>query len=301
MKSENLDVLKSNYEEPHMTEEQIELMKNTIKKAKSENRKAQRNKRVWKYGSMAAAIVAAFLILPNTSVEVAHAMEQIPFIGKLVEAVTLRDYQHVDDRNQADVEIPQIVSGDSTELTKDEMEKLQQSVEEINKEIQSIADGFIKDFENNLNSEEGYQNIGVKSEIVNTTEEYFTLKLICYQVSGSGTQWNYYYTIDLETGERLQLKELFVADADYITLISENIKQQMQDRMSADEKTMFWLENDIEEWNFKQITDETAFYVNEKGNIVISFNEGDVAPMSMGVVTFEIPKEVTAKIRKNIK
>ncbi len=115
---------------------------------------------------------------------------------------------------------------------------------------------------------------------------------------GSGTQWDYYYTIDLKTGERLPLKALFKENADYITPISENIKQQMAAQMKADETVMYWLDDEVEEWNFKQITDETGFYINEHGNIVISFNEGDVAPMYMGVVTFEIPGEVTSAIRK---
>lgn len=52
------------------------------------------------------------------------------------------------------------------------------------------------------------------------------------------------------------------------------------------------------EWNFEAITDETAFYVNEEGNVVISFNEGDVAPVYMGVVTFTIPDETLQGIKK---
>ena len=110
---------------------------------------------------------------------------------------------------------------------------------------------------------------------------------------------NYYYTIDLNTGERLQLKDLFKEGADYITPISENIKEQMREQMASDENKMYWLDDaEVEEWNFKQITDDTAFYLNEKGNIVISFDEGDVAPMYMGVVTFEIPEDVVKDIRK---
>lgn len=73
----------------------------------------------------------------------------------------------------------------------------------------------------------------------------------------------------------------------------------MRAQMAADENKMYWLENgEVPEWNFKSITDDTSFYVNENGNIVISFNEGDVAPMYMGVVTFEIPTTVVADIRK---
>ena len=144
---------------------------------------------------------------------------------------------------------------------------------------------------------QGYQQIGVKSEVINTTEDYFTLKLICYMASGSGTEWNYYYTIDLNTGERLQLKDIFTEGADYITPISENIKTQMQEQMDADENVYYWLHDEFEEWNFKSIKEDQSFYLDEEGNIVINFNEGDVAPMYMGVVEFKIPEEVISDIR----
>ena len=38
--------------------------------------------------------------------------------------------------------------------------------------------------------------------------------------------------------------------------------------------------------------------MNEKDNVVIGVNEGDVAPMYMGTVEFEIPAEVLEGIRK---
>ena len=102
----------------------------------------------------------------------------------------------------------------------------------------------------------------------------------------------------INTGKRLKLKDIFKEGADYITAISENIKEQMQAQMDADDSVYYWLHDEIEEWNFKSITDETSFYINEKGNVVIGFNEGDVAPMYMGMVEFEIPAEVLADLRK---
>ena len=231
-------------------------------------------------------------------------MEQIPVIGKLVEVVTFRNYQYEDERNQADIEVPEIVPQSVTdtvaeEASTDVQENLQKSADEINAEIQKISDQFVKEFEENLQTEGGYQDVIVKSEVVSTTQNYFTLKLICYQGAGSGAEWNYYYTIDLNTGERLQLKDLFLEGADYITPISENIKEQMKEQMAADENKIYWLDDpEVPERNFDHITDETAFYLNENGNIVISFNEGDVAPMYMGVVTFEIPDDVVRDIRK---
>ena len=49
---------------------------------------------------------------------------------------------------------------------------------------------------------------------------------------------------------------------------------------------------------FKAITDETSFYLNEQDEIVIAFDEYEVAPGYMGCVEFVIPGEVTAGIRK---
>lgn len=300
-----LEACKRTYEQPHMSSEQLQAMKDRIEVAKMENRREVKKKNgAIKAAFAAAAVVAAFVILPNTSAGVAHAMEQIPVIGKLVEVVTFRNYQYEDERNQADIEVPEIVPQSVTdtvaeEASTDVQENLQKSADEINAEIQKISDQFVKEFEENLQTEGGYQDVIVKSEVVSTTQNYFTLKLICYQGTGSGAEWNYYYTIDLNTGERLQLKDLFLEGADYITPISENIKEQMKEQMAADENKIYWLDDpEVPEWNFDHITDETAFYLNENGNIVISFNEGDVAPMYMGVVTFEIPDDVVKDIRK---
>ena len=102
----------------------------------------------------------------------------------------------------------------------------------------------------------------------------------------------------MTTGQRMALRELFAEGADYITPISENIKEQMQVQMDADENVCYWLNEEMEEYNFSSITDETLFYVNETGNVVIAFNEGDVAPGYMGAVEFEISEEVLESIRK---
>lgn len=301
MSNRSIEELKEAYQEPYMSKEQIEKMKRRIDEAKLENRRNK--KHIGKRITVAAAAVAvAFVILPNTSASVAHAMENIPILGKLVEVVTFRDYQYEDDRHRADMEVPELVPQSVTDEVFEQsqviQENLQNTTEEINAEIQQITDKIMTEFEENLLYEQGYQDVIVKSEIINTTKDYFTLKLICYQGAGSGAEWDYFYTIDLKTGERIRLKDIFKEDADYITPISENIKAQMREQMAADEMKIYWLEDEIEELNFKQITDETSFYLNEEDSVVISFNEGDVAPMYMGVVEFVIANEAVADIRK---
>lgn len=293
-----LQALRSEYEKQQMTEEQVEQLHQKIREAKKMNQNKEKQTGVIKFAAAAAAVVVGvFIILPNTSGTIAHAMEQIPILGQLVKVVTFRDYEYEGERNMADIEVPEIKPEEQIENSALQ-ENIDRTTAEINAEIQSITDNLIAEFERNLDEEMGYQDVVVTSEVLATTPDYFTLKLICYQGAGSGYQWNYYYTIDLNTGERLQLKDIFKEGADYITPISENIKQQMQEQMDADENVYYWLNDEIEEWNFKAITDETSFYLNEKDNVVIGFNEGDVAPMYMGTVEFEIPAEVLEGIRK---
>ena len=299
---EKMKTFRKEYERPQMTESQVAQLRRTIREAEKMNRKKHKTAGIIRFTAAAAAAAGIFIALPNLSYPIAHAMEQIPLIGPLASAVTFRNYEYESDRHMADISVPQIqlVETQPEALPEDSevQANLEKSTEEINAEIQEITDRLIAEFEENMQDEEGYQDVVVKSEVLATKQDYFTLKLICYQGAGSGYQWNYYYTIDLNTGERLQLKNLFQDGADYITPISENIKEQMQAQMDADENVYYWLHDEIEEWNFKAITDETSFYLNENDNVVIGFNEGDVAPMYMGTVEFEIPAEVLAGIRK---
>ncbi len=306
-RKESWDKMKHNYQSRHMSERQVEEMKNIITKAKAENQNIRRS-RIWK-GCVAAAAAAAvtLTVLPNTSSDIAYAMSRIPVLGKWVEAVTLVDYEYDNGSHSADIRIPELEVSEpddsDMEVTYDTaapdiQTTLKKTSEEINQEIKSISMKLIEEFKEGLKQVEGYQSMQVSSEVVATTDDYFTLKLICFQAAGSGYEENHFYTIDLNTGERLQLKNLFTEGSDYISIISEQIKKQMKEQMAADENVIYNLDSDIPEWDFKSITEETSFYLNESGEIVICFNEGDVAPMYMGCVEFVIPNEALADIRK---
>jgi len=307
MNVNDMNQLKTNYKNEKMTEEQVIQMKKTIENAKKETRKSTvHSANIVKLTAPFAAAIALFIAVPNISLQAAETLANIPVIGKLVEAVTFRDYHAETERQHADVEIPEVVVKDSptvdaSDVTEEVAEittQLSETSEEINAEIETLTQQYITEFETNMEAE-GYQELIISHEILHVNEQYFTLKLTCYEAAASGVEWNYYYTIDLATGERLALKNLFADGADYITPISENIKQQMAEQMAADENIIYWLDDpDMPEWNFNSISEDTEFYLNDNGNIVISFHEGDVAPMYMGIVTFEIPEEVVKDIRK---
>lgn len=290
-----LRLYKEKYEKPVMSDKAVFEMKQRIEQGKKEKR-AMSKKKAYKGWAIAAAVVLAILILPNTSGSIASAMGNIPVLGGFFKVITFRDYQYKDERNIADVVVPEVTTEEIA--SKSAAETGKKTADEINAEIREITDKWVEEFKSNLESE-GYRSIKIDYEIISTTKDYFTLKLICFKSAGSGYEENHFYTIDLNTGKKIELADLFKEGSDYKRIISENIKEQMRERMAANDGVSYWVDNkEFPGWNFKEITDETSFYINEKGEIVICFNEGEVGPASMGTVEFTIPKDVITDIMK---
>ena len=285
MREEKLKEMKQEYEKITMSEDAYRKMRQRMEQAKKENR-MMKNRNVYKGLAAVAAAMAVVVALPNTSSTVANAMQSIPVFGEFVKVVTFRDYQYDSDKKTADVSVPEVVV--DADSNTENAEQMKESTEQINAEIQKISDQWIKEFKKDL-AKDGYKDMHISSEVVTTTDDYFTLKLTCTQTEASGYEENHYFTLDRKTGKQLKLADLYSGEADYKKRISDNIKKQMREQMKADENVKYWLDDkDLPEINFKEITDDTAFYINKDGKLVICFNEGDVAPMYMGAVEFVI-------------
>ena len=285
MREEKLKEMKQEYEKITMSEDAYKKMRLRMDQAKKENR-MMKKKNVYKGFAPVAAAMAVVVALPNTSSTVANAMQSIPVFGEFVKVVTFRDYQYDSDKKTADVSVPEVVV--DADANTENAEQLKESSEQINAEIQKISDQWIKAFKKDL-AKDGYKDMQISSEVIKTTDDYFTLKLTCTQTEASGYEENHYFTLDRKTGKQLKLADLYSGEADYKKRISDDIKKQMREQMKADENVSYWLDDkDLPEMNFKEITEDTAFYINEDGKLVICFNEGDVAPMYMGAVEFVI-------------
>ena len=78
------------------------------------------------------------------------------------------------------------------------------------------------------------------------------------------------------------LKDLFANRPDALDKISENIKEQIRSQMAEDENKQYFLDSDMPETDFKGLTGDESFYFDESGQLVIAFNEYDVAPRLHG-------------------
>ena len=323
---EQLKQLKEEYENMTIPEAGRERLQAGIDRARMEKKRAEHARRRSAWTAVAAAAVV-MIALPNTNMQIAHAMENIPLLGGFFRLVTVRQYNYNDENHDAEVELAQINYGEdagegspvgevavgAATLEGTAAESVEgvgvgqeaavanlseDGVEAVNQDMEATVEELIRQFEDTL-SEEGYHGLHVTQEVVTDNARYYTVKLSVLETEASGYEHNQFYTIDKQTGNVVTLEDLFAEGSDYISAISENIKTQMKEQMAADEGVIYFLDNDdMPEFNFQGITEQTNFYFNEKDELVIAFDEYEVAPGSMGAPEFVIPQEVTAAILK---
>ena len=211
-------------------------------------------------GATAVAAMAALVILTNINPTIANAMENVPILGPISKIVTFRTYEDQTNHFEAKVDVPEIESAPA----------------EVNQSIEEYANALIAQYESDLRSSQGEGNYSLTSsyQVVTDTPNYLCLRIDTTLVMASGTE----YTKVL------------------LTAISDNIKEQMQAQMAADSSVTYFYNSDMPEWDFKELRGDESFYFNEKGELVITFDETDVAPAYMGAVEFAIPQSVTGTL-----
>lgn len=280
---------KKEYEDIVIPENMMEKLEQSVERAKRDKKRAKRSSYRKTFGSM-AAVLAIVLILPNTSQTAAAAMQQIPLLGDLFRVVTIREYQVDEDRNMADVKVPEVVAEAPADADSGTLAQAKETADAINFDIQEETDRLIEEFKTNMEAE-GYQDLYIDSQVMTDDDRWFSLDLILYQGAGSGYEQHRHYTIDKTTGAQAKLSD-FYGD-DYVDVISEEVKEQMRSQMAEDENKIYWLDDtEVPEWNFEKIAEDQDFYVNADGHVVICFDEYEVAPGYMGAVQFVLEDTV---------
>lgn len=283
-----VEQMKQEYDTYPVPPEALERIKAGISQADREE-KSMKKKQIYRIGKVtgmsAAAAMAAIVILANSGENVARAMEQIPVIGAITKVVTFRDYEDVNGGFEAHVEVPQIT---------EEGTGSQATLDELNKSIEEYAQELITMYEHDLQASggEGHYALDSSYEVIRDDEEYLAIRINSTVVMAGGNQFVKIFNVDKNTGKVLTLAELFADKNDYVTTISENIKAQMRERMEKDEMLTYFIYSEETPYGFEKITEEDNFYLNEENEIVLVFDEYEVAPGYMGVVEFVIPKDV---------
>lgn len=248
-----------------------------------EARESGRQKRRHVFGTVAAAL-ALSIILPNVSPGTAMAMANIPLIGKYFQVVTVRDFQYDENNKLADVKIPQVDTAQA---------------QGINREIEAYTNQLLEEFKEDVEAgEDNFRELSVSYEVTMDTDIWFTLRISAFEAQGGGANQVKYYHIDKTTGKEMKLADLFAANPNYISAISDEIKLQMREQMAKGGGKVYFIagEGGTED-GFDTISPDEDFYLTPEGNLVIVFDEYQVAPGSMGCPEFTIPKQMTDALR----
>ncbi len=279
-----LNKLKKEYGDTEIPSELESLVKASIQQAKS-SRKKHRFLKQWTIGVTAAAALLVGSV--NMSPSFAQAMANVPVLGTIIEVFTVQQLTVDEDTYQADLASPAITGlangGLQASLNEKYLAESQVKYNEFQKEMDSLK------AENG-----GHFGISSGYRVLTDNEQLFTLARYNLEVQASGYETISYDTIDKVNGVLLSLPALFKDDS-YIDVLNTYLVDDMQRQMKEDTGKVFFVEEEFGA-SFESIDPEQQFYITDTNKLVLSFDEYDVAPGYMGVVTIEIPTEVIKNI-----
>jgi hypothetical protein len=234
----------------------------------------------------AACIMAVFIGSLNLFPQAAYAMSDIPVLNEIVQIVTFGRYETKGKGYEADVVTPQVDG-----LTDKELEK------KINEELKGDASALIEAFQADVKAGE---NAGVEGgphmavehgyQILTNDDRYFSVDIYTLTIQASGAESHKFYTIDKKTGKLVTLDQYFSSDYDYVTALSSYIKGEML-RRNKEESAVFFVDGGADD-DFTSIKPQQNFYVNKKHELVICFDEYEVAAGVQGAPNFVIPEQL---------
>lgn len=275
--------------------EEIPIPKELSERVFMEVKKAGRRRRknivmaAGRYGlTAAAAVTIVFTVGLNTSVTFAHGAESIPIIGTVAKVLTFRSYERETEDLKISVDIPSIdmISQEFNHTEQEVNSEIHRLCEEYAAEAVKRAEEYRKAFLDTGGTLEEWEahNIEIKVwyEVKNQTDAYLSLVIQGKENWNSAGAKSRYYNFDLKEGKQITLKD--VLGDHYSRIAGKQIGDQMETRRK--EEGIHYFQGELPE-----ISEETMFYMNERGCPVIVFEPYEIAPGSEGRQEFEIEKE----------
>ena len=291
---EQMDRWREEYENVSVPKEARFRVQQGIRQAKQERTQRKATRWFRNTGTVMVASLAALMVIVNTNQAAAETIEQIPVLGSIARVVTFRDYKDQTNNFEAKVEVPKVTLDAAAGGSIDGEQ--QKNFELTNGEIDAYAQKFISEYEESLKASGGEGNYSLDSsyQVLRNDEKYLAIRIDTTVVMAGGTQYVKIYNIDRTTGKAVSLLDLFSGSQEALTAVSDNIKQQMKEQMAQDDSKTYFLDGEMPGTDFEGLTGNESYYLNDNGDVVIWFNEYDVAPGSMGAVEFTIPASLVS-------
>lgn len=233
-----------------------------------------------------AAVFVMYVISLNTIPAFALAAYDIPIIGDIARVFTFREYQLSSSAYDIQVEVPSIRNTGNTDLEKRVNDQIQGKIDQIVEKAKLRGKQDIDDQLAVGGKEEDLIpfHIMITYEVKSSNENI--LSFVINDTESSVTSYTYqtFYNIDLNTHKDITLSDKL--GKDYSEIIIGSIQKQIAQRIQEHPDWSYT----VTEADLKEMVNDMKFYINDAGNIVISFDKGEIAPPPMGIQDFEIIK-----------
>ena len=293
----NIDKLKKEYSEIKAPE----TLRKNIEKIFEEDREKQSKKQIKHFKPLKTAVAACFAVtvtfcgVLNVNPAFAESVSNIPGMSGVVQVLTFNRYTFNDNGIEANVVTPQIEGL----LNKDLENKLNEEFKENANTIIAAFEADAKKLREEFPDEDVHMGVESNYTIRTDNEDILVLDTYIFNAVGSSSTIHNFYTINKKTGELITLESLFKEGADYVTPISNYIKEEMKRQNDENEYDIYF--NDFQDETqllFKEISKDQKFFINDDGNIVICFDKYEIAPGATGSPEFVIPNDVVKDILK---
>lgn len=290
----NIENLKKQYSEIKAPDS---LRKN-IEKIFEEDKKKQSKKIIKPLKITAAACFIAsisFCTVLNVSPTFAKTVSDIPGFSDIVRVLTFNRYTFKDAGIEANVVTPKIEGL----LNKDLENKLNEEFKENAEALILAFEADAKKLREQFPDEDVHMGMESSYTVRTDNENILAIDTYIFNTVGSSSTIHNFYNIDKKTGELLTLQGLFKEGADYITPISNYIKEEMLKTNKASDYVVYFTDfNNPDKLMFEEIQPDQKFFINDDGNLVICFDKYEVAPGATGSPEFVIPNDVIKDILK---
>ena len=269
---------------------------------KKDRRKKAERKVIFMIKRCAAAAAAALVVFTaglNTSQAFAEGAAELPVIGAIARVLTVRSYHQDEGDYKIDMEVPAIEDSNSADASGGEFTSL------VNAEIEKIVDDYTNEAKAEFEEykEAFFATGGTEEEwagrqmdiIVDYDVKYqkspiLSLELTTAKGWVAASEERHYYNLNVLEGKELKLEDLL--GDDYINICNAEIDRQIKEQIADDPSLSYfgYGDNELTDAGFRTIDENTDFYINSDGQVVIVFPEYSIAPGYMGWREFVVGK-----------
>lgn len=241
--------------------------------------------RLWlrRTAAAAAGLCACFVVF--TSPAVASAVDGVPVLGTLCRILTGEAYQSREETNYVRVQLPQMENtGDSSLEQRVNLEinaVIHQEVERSKERAEEYYQAYL-DTGGDPDTFQPIQ-IQVDYQVKSVTDQWASFVITKTESLASAYFQQYFYNIDLETGQKLTLRDLL--GPDWANQVQTAVEEQLEQWDPEQQALLF----DNVDWE-ELLKEKGDFYLQSDGTVVVVFAKYELAAGAAGVLEFPVGK-----------